>query len=347
MYSRVLKPILFLFPPEDVHDFFVFSGELLGKFRITQWLISTVYGYKGRGVAKIVDGIHYATPCLLSAGFDYNARLTHILPFIGFGGVEVGSVTARPCSGNPKPRLTRLPLSQSILVNKGLKNEGVDAIIKRLQSRKQEKNFVVGVSIARTNDAKNASVEEGIQDYCYSFKRLNEESVGDYYTINISCPNAFGGETFAVPQLLDRLLFALSKIPCTKPVYVKMPINITTHELYTLIDIVCRYKLQGIVVGNLQKNYDKLIVRAEAPHEYAGGLSGKPCFHDSNMLIAHARKKYGNRITIIGCGGILTPKDALKKHELGSDLIQYITGLVYSGPSLTKKICTTFAEAHQ
>jgi len=351
MYKHVLKPILFLFDPENVHDFFTWSGELLGKFWLTRFITSLVYGYhqskNSKSISKTVDGITYRTPILLSAGFDYNGRLTQILPQIGFGGEEVGSVTARASEGNAKPRLTRLPQSKSIIVNKGLRNEGVDAIIKRLKGKRQIQNpnfqtnskFVIGISIARTNDEKSAeSVQSGIDDYVYSFKRLNEENIGDYYTINISCPNAFGGETFAKPELLAQLLPTLRKIPCSKPVYIKMPINIPWDHFLELLKIIDENKFNGVVIGNLNKDYSWLDVREEAPKEYVGGLSGKPCTHPSTDLIRKTREDYGSRFTIIGVGGIMSPETAHEKFEAGADLIQLITGMIYEGPGLVKKI---------
>ncbi|MDD5164952.1 MAG: quinone-dependent dihydroorotate dehydrogenase [Candidatus Pacebacteria bacterium] len=352
MYKKLLKPILFRFDPETVHDFFTWTGELLGRSALTRFVVAKVYGYTGKNISKTVDGVTYKTPILLSAGFDYNGRLAQILPHISFGGEEVGSVTARPCEGNPKPRLTRLPQSKSIIVNKGLRNEGVDKVIERLKQRiprfnnqvtitndQKKVDFVVGISIARTNDEKSAaSVQAGTDDYVYSFKRLNEENVGDYYTINISCPNAFGGETFAKPELLGQLLPALMKIPCTKPVYVKMPINIPWDHFAQLLKIIDENKLHGVVIGNLNKDYSWLDVREEAPKEYVGGLSGKPCTHPSTDLIRKTKEVYGDRFTIIGVGGIMSPETAREKFEAGADLIQLITGMIYEGPGLVRKI---------
>lgn len=339
MYKHILKPILFRFDPEVVHDFFASTGEILGTNPLTRGITSLIYGYRGKEISKTVDGITYKTPILLSAGFDYNARLTRILPCISFGGEEAGSVTARSCEGNAKPRLTRLPESKSIIVNKGLRNEGVDAVIQRLKKTPREAGFIVGISIARTNDEISAqSVQAGIDDYVFSFKRLNEENVGDYYTINISCPNAFGGETFAKPELLSQLLSALMKIPCAKPVYVKMPINIPWDHFEQLLKIIDENKLHGVVIGNLNKDYSWLDVREEAPKEYVGGLSGKPCTHPSTDLIRKTKELYGNRFTIIGVGGIMSPETAKEKFDAGADLIQLITGMIYEGPGLVKKI---------
>ncbi len=343
LYKRILKPILFRFDPEVIHDFFTSIGECLGRFALTRLVVRCVYGR--------YSSLEASSKIYLSAGFDYNGRLTQILSCIGFGGEEVGSVTARPCEGNPKPRLTRLPKSKSIIVNKGLRNEGVDAIIRRLNAKGQKLNsgkkssFVIGISIARTNDEISAkSIQAGINDYVYSFKRLNEEGVGDYYTINISCPNAFGGETFAKPELLAQLLPAIMTIQNNvvvdrrKPVYVKMPINIPWEHFAQLLKIIDQNSLDGVVIGNLNKDYSWLDVREEAPKEYVGGLSGKPCTHPSTDLIRKTREVYGNRFTIFGVGGIMSPATAREKFEAGADKIQLITGMIYEGPGLVGRI---------
>ena len=353
LYTHLLKPILFKFDPEAVHDFFVSSGEFFGTNPVTRGLVGLVYGYHGHDISKIVDGITYRTPFLLSAGFDYNGRLSRILSHIGFGGEEVGSVTARACEGNAKPRLTRLLESKSILVNKGLRNEGVDAVIKRLQKRKSRRGlaseasprkFVVGVSIARTNDAQSVPIQAGIEDYVYSFKRLNDEGVGDYYTINISCPNAFGGESFANPELLERLLSALATVPCSKPVYVKMPINLPWDDFNSLLKVIVAHKLKGVVIGNLNKDYSWLKVRGEAPVAYKGGLSGKPCTHLSTDLIYKTREVYGKTLTIIGVGGVMSPETAQEKFDAGADLVQLISGMIFEGPGLVKRLCASYSK---
>lgn len=345
LYKYLLKPFLFLFDPELVHDFFILFGRMIGRFAPARGLISLAYQYRGPNISKTVDGITYRTPFLLSAGFDYNGQLTNVLPCIGLGGEEVGSVTARPCEGNPKPRLKRLIKSESILVNKGLRNEGVEIIIQRLKKAQNSKNgnFVVGVSIARTNDEKSVPIQAGIEDYVYSFRRLNEENVGDYYTINISCPNSFGGEAFASPELLTRLLSALKAVPCSKPIYVKMPINIPWPQFETLLRIIDVKGLQGVVIGNLNKDYSSLDFRAEAPTTYMGGLSGKPCANLSTELIRKTRAIFGKRFTIIGVGGVMSPETAKEKFEAGADLVQLITGMIFEGPGLIKKLGKGYA----
>ena len=341
-YTRVLRPIFFKFDPEFMHDFMVFWGEVFGAFPPARWLISLVWGYRGRDISKVVDGVRYERPILLSAGFDTDGRLSRILPSISFGGEEVGSVTARPCEGNAKPRLTRLIRNNSLVVWKGLRNQGAHAIAERLSNKKTQKEFVIGISIAQTNDENVCDAESGLEDYYQTFKIMNEKGVGDYYTINISCPNTFGGETFSTPELLTRLLTKLSTISCNKPRYIKMPINLAWDDFNALLKIIDAFNYDGVVIGNLNKKYSDLSFPEDAPREWRGGLSGKPCFELSNELIRRTRESYGERFTIIGVGGIFSAEDAMVKFRSGADLVQLITGMIFEGPSLVGKICDAY-----
>lgn len=345
LYDVALRPILFKCDPETVHDVFVTVGEFMGRSAPTRALVSFLYEYRGPYIGKTVDGISYQIPILLSAGFDPDARLTQILKSVSFGGEEAGSTTALPCEGNQRPRLARLIRNRSIVVYKGLRNNGVDALIKRLKRARRIPQYVIGVSIARTNVlASSIDVEAGIADYVESFKKLNAKNIGDYYTINISCPNTFDGETFTDPSLLSRLLPRLRAVPCTKPVYVKMPINLKWDEFARLLDICDENGVNGVIIGNLNKNYADLDHPEDAPNEFRGGLSGKPCFMLANELIRKTRVKYGKRFTIIGVGGIFTPEDAMEKFRAGSDLIMLVSGMIFEGPGLMKRICERYAK---
>ena len=347
LYRSMLQPILFKFHPETMHDMFVAVGEFAGNYGPTRALTSMFYEYKGKDISKVVDGVTYRTPVLLSAGFDNNGRLTRILRSMSFGGEEIGSVTALPCEGNPWPRLTRLIRNKSIIVYKGLRNDGVDALIALLKRTPRTPEYVIGISIARTNNKEvNATSEAGIADYVESFKKLNEANIGDYYTINISCPNSFGGETFIDPSLFERLMAELIKVKCNKPIYIKMPINVAWEDFAKLLDISDKSGVQGVIIGNLNKNYKDLDHPEDAPAEFRGGLSGKPCFALSNELIKKTRAAYDKRFTIIGVGGIFTPEDAMAKFEAGSNLIQMISGMIFGSPDLMKEICEKYGEVY-
>ena len=347
-YTKILRPIFFKCNPEFMHDLMVFLGEVFGSVPLARWIISLAWGYHGKDISKIVDGICFERPVLLSAGFDTDGRLPRILSSISFGGEEVGSVTARPCEGNASPRLTRLIRNKSLVVWKGLKNQGAEVIAKRLLNKKThpptDGGFVVGISIAQTNDEKVSDAESGLEDYYQTFKIMNEKGVGDYYTINISCPNTFGGETFATHELLTRLLTKLATVPCEKPRYIKMPINLEWERFNELLKIIDRFGYNGVVIGNLNKKYSMLDFPEDAPEEWRGGLSGKPCFELSNELIRKTREEYGARFTIIGTGGIFSPEDATAKFRAGADLVQLITGMIFEGPGLVGRICKAYAE---
>ena len=334
LYRRVLKPLLFTQDPDVVHEIFVVIGEFAGRFWLTRKLFAFIYDYHGPDISKTVDGITYRTPVLLSAGFDANGQLTQILPSLAFGGEEVGSTTAHPCEGNPRPRLTRLIRNKSLVVYKGLRNKGVDALIAHLARTPRAPEYVIGISIARTNEqAASTDVEAGIRDYVESFKKLNTAGVGDYYTINISCPNSYTGETFIEPALLAQLLPRLRAVPCTKPVYLKMPINIPWEQFSALLAIANTNDIQGVIIGNLNKNYDDLEHPEDAPPAFRGGLSGAPTFALSNELI---KKRAQNMAKIHHHRdrGIFTPDDAMAKFAAGADLIQLVSGMIFTGRDL-------------
>ncbi len=342
---RAAKPLIFKLSPDQAHELFVHAGEMMGSNSLTRAAIGSLYEYRGKDISKTVDGITYATPVLLSAGFDSDGHLTRILKHLSFGGEEIGSITAYPCEGNPRPRMTRLVRNKSMVVYKGLRNDGVDALIERLKQTPRTPEYVIGISLARTNRKEScANLEEGIRDFMTSFQKLNDADVGDYYTINISCPNAFSGEAFTSPEPLERLLTQLETIPCTKPIYLKMPINLPMPEFDALLRVADKHRVHGVICGNLNKNYDELDYPEDAPKEFRGGLSGKPCFTRSTALIRHTRELYGNRFTIIGTGGILLPDDAMEKFRAGADLVQLISGMILTSPSLIGQICETYAE---
>jgi dihydroorotate dehydrogenase len=337
LYQNALKPLLFKFQPDLVHKLFIQIGKQVGAVPPLGFAVRAIYG-KPQSKATVVDGITYAGPVLLAAGFDYNGYIADALYNVGFAGEEVGSVTAKPCKGNPPPNLKRLIKSQSIQVYKGLKNDGVEAIIARLKNNPPPSGFVQGISIAKTNSKECAAIDDAITDYCYSFRRLNEEKIGAFYTINISCPNAFGGEDFARADYLEKLIIALKEIPCEKPIYFKMPINKPWDEFKSLLDVIVKYQIHGVVIGNLNKNYDEVDFKEEFDNpNFRGGLSGKPCQKRSTQLIRQTRE-YCPDITIMGCGGILSVEEALEKLAAGANLLQLISGMIFNGPHLISEI---------
>lgn len=337
IYRNFLKKIFFRFDPEDVHDLILSVGYLLGRYRITRFLAKVFFDYQHPSLGQKILGLEFRSPVGLSAGFDKNAKLVDILPEVGFGFMELGSVTAEPYEGNPKPRLYRLPKSKALVVYFGLMNIGVTKFIERLRKFKQKKS-IVGISVAKTNCKRTSDQREGILDYVESLKILEKENVGDYYTINISCPNTFGGEPFTTKESLNELLFEIDKLKISKPVFVKMPINLELSKFDELLDVIVKFKLAGVVIGNLTKVRESDLIRDEIPEHIKGGISGLPTQSLSNELISHTYKRFGDKLIIIGVGGIFTADDAYEKIKRGASLLQLITGMVFQGPQLIGEI---------
>ena len=329
LYRNILKPVLFLFDAEKVHDAFISIGVFLGKHRITRWKTSVLFAYENPRLEQDVLGIRFANPVGLSAGFDKDARLTDIMPEVGFGFEEVGSVTGEPCEGNPKPRLWRLPKLKSLAVHYGLKNEGCGKIAARLRGKKFK--IPIGVNIAKTNNVACAETEAGIADYAKAFETMN--GIGDYFTVNISCPNAYGGEPFTDPERLDRLMTRLDAIPAQKPVFLKLSPDLKGDRLDALIDVCSRHRVQGFICTNLTKEK-----KEERDIRLKGGLSGKLVQQLSDEQIAYIYKKTRGRYVIIGAGGIFSAEDAFRKIQLGASLVQLITGMIFEGPQLIGEI---------
>ena len=337
-YRWVLKPLLFLCDPEKVHDLTVSFGEKLGNSGTARSIVNNFFNYKHPKLKKRLLGIDFSNPMGLAAGFDKNARLTQFLPNFGFGFEEVGSITSLSCIGNPKPRLDRLPKSRGLVVNYGLCNSGADAILSRLVSLKYE--FPLGISIAKTNSPETITKEDGIEDYKTCFEKVLKSKVGDYITVNISCPNAYGREPFSMPENLNDLLAALSLVPRIKPVFVKIPADINQQELSELLVICRKYSMNGVIISNLTKDRKSKVINQEEIKDVIpkGGISGKPTFEKSNELIRFAYKNFGKELVIMGCGGVFCAEDAYRKIRIGASLIQLITGLIFQGPQLVCEI---------
>lgn len=335
IYRHIVKPLLFRLDPENVHDRVICLGGKLGRTPVGKRVVRSLFCFEHPALVQNILGIRFPNPIGLTAGFDKNAELTSIVSAVGFGFEEIGSITGEPCDGNPKPRLWRLPKSKGLVVWYGLKNDGCLAIAKRLQGKLFD--VPIGVSIAKTNSPSTVDVNSGIADYEKAFRTLH--SIGDYVTVNISCPNAYGGEPFANPERLELLLARLDKIETTKPVFIKLPVDISTDELDALAIVAARHRVHGVIISNLTKRRNGKEINQEEVHGLdKGGISGKPIFHASNKLITHLFHTMGQRFVIIGSGGVFTAEDAYEKIRRGASLVQLATGMIFEGPQLIGEI---------
>lgn len=328
-YRLLLKPILFTIDPEKIHDKALVLGNFFGSKKCFRKLTKICFYYKNKSLEQNILGINFKNPVGLAAGFDKNGKLINIVKELGFGFTEIGSVTGEQCPGNPKPRLWRLPKSKSLAVYYGLANEGAETIAKRAQE--SFRNLPIGLNIAKTNHEATNEIEAGIKDYLKAWQAV--EKTADYITINISCPNTFGGQPFIDPNLLERLLSSIGRINYGRKVFVKLSPDINDNQLDNILGVIDRHKISGIICSNLTHDHSR-IDNTEKNIKTNGGLSGKVLEDLSNDLLKKVYLKTNGRYVLIGCGGIFTAQDAYKKIRLGASLVELITGMIYEGPQL-------------
>ncbi len=311
-------------------------GSKLGRNRLSRAIIGSFFKYQNPALHQKIWGIDFTNPVGLSAGFDKDAQLYPLVGSLGFGFAEIGTVTFKPYGGNPEPRLYRLPRSQGLVVNYGLKSAGAQAVTKTLKSC--SKTIPLIVSVGRTNCRATAVLEAGIEDYCNGLKEFLKENVGDAYEINISCPNTFGGEPFTNSNDLRRLLQKLTSLKIEKPIFLKMPINLSWENFKKLLDVALEFKISAVTIGNLNKNRNDPSIKDPIPGGVKGSVSGKPTEKLSNNLITATYKYCGDKIKIIGVGGIFSAQDAYEKIKRGATLLELVTGMIYEGPQLISEI---------
>jgi dihydroorotate dehydrogenase subfamily 2 len=343
-YKYILKPILFLFDAEFVHENMVKIGESLPKFIIN--IFNKIFGKRYSNLKQNILGLNFYSPVGLSAGFDYEARLTSVLSSLGFGFGTIGTISNSVYEGNPAPRLGRLPKSLSLLVNKGFKNLGIVETLKKLESLKFKHHL--GVSIGRTNSAVLDTNDKSIIDVIEAFKKVKKLKLNNsYYELNISCPNLINSVNvkFYDLKVLEKLLTEVDKLNLEKPVFVKMPIDQTENYTLQMLKVIEKHKIKGVIFGNLQTNKNHPSLNKEEVNQFKmGKYSGKPTFEASNALIKLAFKNFRNRFVIIGTGGIFNADDAWIKITNGASLVQLITGMIFEGPQLIAQINRDLSE---
>lgn len=337
-YKNVARRIFFFFDPEHIHNHMIGVGESIGDGKSIKKLLSVVFRVNNPMLSQEILGVTFQNPIGLSAGFDYEGRLSQLLPSIGFGFGTVGTITKNQYEGNARPMLGRLPRSKSLMVNKGFKNMGADRTVAKL--RKKIFKIPIGISIGRSNDGSCSTQETSIEDIIYTFKKFEKSSTQNtYYELNISCPNLSGEVTFYPPKNLEKLLSRVDMLGIKKPIFVKMPINESNKDLLKMLEVISKHKIAGVIFGNLQKDRrDKALDQKEVAKFPVGNFSGRPTYARSNELIELTYRKYKDRFIIIGTGGVFSAKDAYQKILLGASLVQLITGMVYEGPQIVSEI---------
>jgi dihydroorotate dehydrogenase len=331
MYKQILRPILFQFDPEAVHHFSFNALKFAYKIPGVSSILKKSFVLEDKRLEREVFGLKFKNPIGLAAGFDKNAELYKELSSLGFGFIEIGTVTPKAQAGNPKKRSFRLKQDSAIINRFGFNNEGVEEAVKRL---KQNSDILIGGNIGKNKVTSN---EDAISDYDTSFEALFDYV--DYFVVNVSSPNTPNLRALQDKEPLQKLLNHLQakndKKPKSKPILLKIAPDLTEEQLMDIIDIVISSKIAGVIATNTTISREGL---SSIHKDEAGGLSGKPLTKSSTEVIRFLSTKSNKAFPIIGVGGIMTPQDALEKLDAGASLVQLYTGFVYEGPSLIKAI---------
>ncbi len=336
MYKLIIRPILFLIKPETAHNFIFSYFRIVSKIPYLRAILRVIYSKKNPLLNRKVAGIDFSNPIGLAAGLDKNAEAFDLLGDLGFGFVEIGTITPEGQPGNPKPRLFRLPKNQALINRMGFNNEGVGATVKRLKKKKS--NVIIGGNIGKNKLTPN---EKALDDYEKSFDALY--AFVDYFVVNVSSPNTPNLRELQEKKPLSDLLSHLQqrnlKTQHAKPIFLKIAPDLSWEQIDDIIEIVETTKIAGIVATNTTISRQGLDYENDFVAEIgAGGLSGKPLRERSTEIIRYIHEKSKGKFPIIGVGGIMTADDALKKLEAGASLVQIYTGFIYEGPALIKKI---------
>lgn len=338
LYKILLKPLLFLFPPERAHHLTVFLLKMALAIPGIGQLFRAIFSVKNSGLQKEIFGLKFENPVGLAAGFDKDGKHFRTMAALGFGFIEIGTVTPKPQPGNPQPRLFRLPKDRALINRMGFNNEGVDALVERLKKGKPT-NVVIGGNIGKNKSTPN---DRAIEDYEICFEKLFPYV--DYFVVNVSSPNTPGLRELQEREPLTHLLAHLQQLnqnkPAPKPLLLKIAPDLTDAQLDDIVTIAKETRLAGIIATNTTIERNNLTTaKTELDVIGAGGLSGDPLRERATAVIRYLHEKSGGDFSIIAVGGIDSPEAALEKLEAGAALVQLYTGLIYEGPDLVKRIC--------
>jgi dihydroorotate dehydrogenase len=328
-YERLVRPLLFSLDPETAHHFTI---RLLGSASHFDLALRALKSFQPQSRPKTFFGLKFSNPIGLAAGLDKNGIALPAWAAIGFGFIEIGTVTAKAQPGNPKPRIFRLPEQQALINRLGFNNDGADAIAQRLRALRESRRWPhvpVGINIGKS---RVTALEHAIDDYLYSFRLLRD--FADYVTLNISSPNTPGLRELQEPQKLSRLLRAIGNEAGTapKPVMVKISPDLSAAELKAILAVCEENGVAGIIATNTTLDHSS--ISKEADQE--GGLSGAPLREKATAFVREITAQ--STIPVIASGGICDAESAREKFEAGAQLVQLYTGLVYRGPRLLQDI---------
>jgi len=336
MYKTFVRPLLFRFDPEGVHHLSFKLLKWTGKLPFVGSLSRKRYSSPYPELERKVFGLTFPNPVGLAAGFDKDAKAYCELSDLGFGFIEIGTVTPRPQEGNPKKRLFRLKEDEAIINRMGFNNDGVDAAVERLKKGKGNRKFILGGNIGKN---KTTSNENAVDDYLICYEKLYDHV--DYFVVNVSSPNTPGlrslQEKEPLKNILNTLKAARANKTISRPLLLKIAPDLTDSQLDDIIEIVKETGIDGLIATNTTTSRENLKSNPNLSAE-VGGLSGAPLTHRATDVIKYLHERSHGSFPIIAVGGIMSAQDAIDKLNAGATLVQLYTGFVYEGPRLVKKI---------
>ncbi|WP_142783224.1 quinone-dependent dihydroorotate dehydrogenase [Changchengzhania lutea] len=336
MYKTLLRPLFFCFDPEKIHHVTFSLIKFSSKIPGFTSLLRSLFVIEDKRLERQLFGLSFKNPVGLAAGFDKNAVLYNELANFGFGFIEIGTVTPKGQSGNPKKRLFRLKDDKGIINRMGFNNEGLEAAIHQLKKNKGK--LIIGGNIGKNT---NTKPEHYTEDYLTCFRALHPYV--DYFVLNVSCPNVGSHAKLNDKDYLEELIGAVKKannlFKIQKPILLKIAPDLNNNQLDEIVELVATTKLDGVIASNTSVDRRGLKASDEQLASIGnGGLSGQPIKDKSTQVIKYLAEKSKKAFPIIGVGGIHSAEDAIEKLDAGADLIQIYTGFIYEGPSLIKRI---------
>jgi dihydroorotate dehydrogenase len=332
-YRRVARPLLFSLPPEWVHHA---SLRVMTRTPLAR-LIEPIAHHSFPSLEKKLFGLTFPNPIGIAAGFDKNAEGVTVWPRLGFGFMELGTITPRAQPGNPCPRVFRLPAEQGLINRLGFPNVGMEEVARRLERSRSSGRWPttpVGLNLGKNKDT---PLTEAGRDYVACFRRTRD--LADYFVVNVSSPNTPGLRELQQGQLLDSILAPMrgEDPEAKRPLLIKIAPDLSEEQLEAVVIAVEKYRLAGIVATNTTIDKTGLSVQEE------GGASGRPLTRKSTEIIRSLHRLTGGRVPIVGVGGIFNAADAREKLNAGASLLQLYTGFVYEGPLVARRICEGLA----
>jgi dihydroorotate dehydrogenase len=336
MYKYFIRPLFFLFDPENAHHIVVFLIKLLKYIPGAYWFTRLFFNSKTNQEPINFIGLKFKNRVGLAAGFDKNADFYNEFSIFGFGHIEIGTVTPKGQSGNPKPRLFRLPNDNALINRMGFNNLGVDAVVEKLKQRNT--GIIIGGNIGKNTLTPN---ELAVNDYLECFEKLYHYV--DYFVVNVSCPNITDlhelQDRNALKVILQSLVENRKNKQTNKPILLKISPDLNYAQIDDTIQLIMELGIDGVVVSNTTITRNNLITNKNRIEKIGkGGLSGQPIKDRSIEMIRYISEKTNQKLPIIGVGGIMSEKDAIDKIKAGAGLVQVYTGFIYEGPYIVKRL---------